>query len=301
MATQAHCAYCFESLSASLEKRPGLTLRQVETLWKKYNTDPTTTDPSDAVDASDDVDRAEDALSPVPTDPSYKPAAVSRLLAPSPSTASSSSIQSANSTPVSGVSEASSATSKSSSRSSFFSRLRRAEKETVEDHPLFVTWNTVTRSGERRLRGCIGTFEAQELDEGLRSYALTSAFDDTRFSPITARELASLEVAVTLLTDFEPAASPLDWTIGTHGLRISFTYHGRRYGSTYLPDVAREQGWTKEETLVSLMRKAGWSGRKDDWRKVELSVVRYQGKKIALEYGEWKEWRQWVEEEMADC
>lgn len=128
-----------------------------------------------------------------------------------------------------------------------------------------------------------------------------SAFDDTRFSPITARELATLECAVTLLTDFEPASSPMDWSIGTHGLRISFTYHGRRYGSTYLPDVAREQGWTKEDTLVSLMRKAGWTGRKDDWKKVELTVVRYQGKKVALGYKEWKEWRDWVEEEMADC
>jgi AMMECR1 domain-containing protein len=93
----------------------------------------------------------------------------------------------------------------------------------------------------------------------------------------------------------------MDWEIGTHGLRISFMHHNRRYGATYLPDVAREQGWTKEETLVSLMRKAGWNGKKDEWRKVELSVVRYQGKKVALEYGEWKEWRDWVDEEMADC
>lgn len=87
----------------------------------------------------------------------------------------------------------------------------------------------------------------------------------------------------------------MDWEIGTHGLRISFTYHGRRHGSTYLPDVAKEQGWTKEETMVSLMRKAGWSGRKEDWRKVELSVIRYQGKQVRLEYREWKEWRDWVE------
>lgn len=119
---------------------------------------------------------------------------------------------------------------------------------------------------------------------------------------MTTRDLTpSLECAVTLLTNFEPASSPLDWTIGTHGLRISFTYHGRRYGSTYLPDVAREQGWSKEETLVSLMRKAGWSGRRDEWRKVELIVVRYQGKKVALGFGEWREWREWVDEEMADC
>lgn len=130
----------------------------------------------------------------------------------------------------------------------------------------------------------------------------TSAFDDTRFSPITLRELPTLQCAVTLLTNFEPTPNndPLDWDIGTHGLRLSFTYHGRRYGSTYLPDVAREQGWTKEETLVSLMRKAGWSGRKDDWQKVGLKVVRYQGKKVALSYKEWKEWREWVEQELAD-
>lgn len=85
-----------------------------------------------------------------------------------------------------------------------------------------------------------------------------------------------------------------------HGLRISFTYHGRRYGATYLPDVAYEQGWTKEEALVSLMRKAGWSGRKEDWEKVGLKVVRYQGKKAALGYEEWKAWRDWVDEEVAE-
>jgi uncharacterized protein (TIGR00296 family) len=128
-----------------------------------------------------------------------------------------------------------------------------------------------------------------------------SAFDDTRFNPISPRELPTLECAVTLLTNFEPASTPLDWTLGTHGLRISFTHSNRRYGATYLPDVAKEQGWSKEETLVSLMRKAGWSGRKDDdWKKVELKVVRYQGKKVGLEYGEWKEWRAWVDEEIAD-
>lgn len=278
MATQAHCAYCFESLAASLEKRSNLSLREVETLWAKYTEEPTTTDPLQAPEDSDPLSPQNAA------DPAYKPAAISRLIAPSPATGSSSSVQSAGSTP-SGISEASSATSITSS---------------VEDSPLFVTWNTVTKSGDKRLRGCIGTFEAQELSDGLKSYALTSAFDDTRFNPISARELPTLECAVTLLTDFEPASHPLDWTLGVHGLRISFTHHGRRYGATYLPDVAREQGWTKEETLVSLMRKAGYNGKKDDWAKVELNVVRYQGKKVSLGYGEWKEWRGWVEEEMED-
>lgn len=150
MATQAHCAYCFESLASSLEKRPGLSLHEVEALWTRYNAEPTATD---ALDTRDDSD----SLSP------HKPAAISRLLAPSPATGSSSSVQSASSTP-SGFSVASSAATSQSSLAT----------EPAGDSPLFVTWNTNTRSGEKRLRGCIGTFEAQELDAGLKSYALTS-------------------------------------------------------------------------------------------------------------------------------
>ena len=56
--------------------------------------------------------------------------------------------------------------------------------------PLFVTWNT---GASRRLRGCIGTFEPQPLYEGLADYALTSALHDSRFMPITKRELPNLE------------------------------------------------------------------------------------------------------------
>jgi len=308
MATQAHCAYCFESLVASLEKRPALSLAQVQTLWAKYTSDPTTT--SELEDETEQ--EAADALARATTaDAScYKPAAVSRILGSPPSSTSSSSPQSASSTPSGGASETPSSltsqsstnlTSSSSGGESDTKEDEDEEDEDEEEHPLFVTWNTVSsKSGDKRLRGCIGTFEAQPLPTGLSSYALTSAFDDTRFTPITARELPSLEVAVTLLTDFESVDDAMDWHVGTHGLRISFTDKGRRYGSTYLPDVALEQGWSKEEALVSLMRKAGWGGKKADWKKVGVKVVRYQGKKVALGWGEWRSWRDWVDEEMAD-
>ncbi|CAG5148372.1 uncharacterized protein ALTATR162_LOCUS2191 [Alternaria atra] len=294
MATQAHCAYCFETLVASLEKRPALTLAQVEHLWAKYNSEPTTTSELEDETEAEQADQA--ALASAPADGSYKPAAISRILASPSSSASSSSLQSASSTPSGLNSETpSSLTSQSSSSTNLVDG-----DDEDEEHPLFITWNTVSRSGDKRLRGCIGTFEAQPLTKGLSDYALTAAFDDTRFSPITARELPTLECAVTLLTDFEPVDDAMDWEIGTHGLRISFHDKGRRYGSTYLPDVASEQGWTKEEALVSLMRKAGWSGKKADWSKVALRVVRYQGKKVGLGWGEWRSWRDWVDEEMAD-
>jgi hypothetical protein len=175
MATQAHCAYCFETLSANLENRTALNLQQVEELWKKYNADPSAPDPNAPEDETADDDDVETAPNAIDGSP-HRPAAISRLLAPSPATASSSSVQSISSTP-SGVSEASSATSKSSSRSSFFPPGKRAQKEEAQTAtPLFVTWNVSngTRLSEKRLRGCIGTFEAQELDRGLRQYAIIS-------------------------------------------------------------------------------------------------------------------------------
>lgn len=45
------------------------------------------------------------------------------------------------------------------------------------------------------------------------------------------------------------------------------------------------------------MRKAGWIGRKDEWRKVgDLKVIRYQGRKVSLGYEEWRGWRDWCDE-----
>jgi AMMECR1 domain-containing protein len=70
--------------------------------------------------------------------------------------------------------------------------------------PLFVTWNTRTRRSSSsssggggdgwntRLRGCIGTFDAQPLRAGLEEYALLSAFRDHRFRKVELRELPSL-------------------------------------------------------------------------------------------------------------
>jgi hypothetical protein len=154
MGTEAHCAYCIETLSASLEKRQPLALGEIEALWNKYHTTLTT---HDALESQLDAELGEVKSS------QYNPAAASRHSAPLPN------MQSASPTPE--VSEASSATSKNSSRSSVSGQ---AAKATAEEHPLFVTWNTVTKNGEKRLRGCIGTFEAKELNEGLRDYALTS-------------------------------------------------------------------------------------------------------------------------------
>ncbi|KAI9847276.1 MAG: hypothetical protein M1837_002862 [Sclerophora amabilis] len=299
MATPAHCVFCFEALSANLDRSNALKLDQVQDWWDQY-----TRFQRGSPEAEDDEDEEEEVHGVPERDeaPLSIPRArfgASHLAVPSPSSASPSSTPSSMSTSSSRIQPSSTpASSPNSSRSSLFSFAKRPSRQQAipnEARPLFVTWNTVSRTGRKSLRGCIGTFEAQELENGLKSYALTSAFDDSRFLPITKRELSSLEVGVTLLTDFETASTPTSWDLGTHGLRISFTYHSKRYGATYLPNVPVEQGWAKEETLVSLMRKAGWTGKENEWRKVgDLKVVRYQGQKVALGYEEWMEWRQWV-------
>ena len=274
MASAEHCLYCFETLAAHLEDRKPLSLDEIEEPWREYNS---STNPS-----ASSAPKSAPALRRVVADSSLAGGGSTS------SSASGSTMSLATDTP---------GTSTSSLQHND------ATQPLITESPLFVTWNTVSpRSGRTSLRGCIGTFEAQDLDEGLSSYAIISAVQDTRFDPITARELPSLEVCVTLLTDFEDCkdGDPMDWELGTHGLRISFTERGRRYGSTYLPDVAAEQGWTKEETLVSLMRKAGWTGRKDSWRDVKLKVVRYQGKKKELRYAEFKKWRDWADSQEGD-
>lgn len=59
--------------------------------------------------------------------------------------------------------------------------------------------------------------------------------------------------------------------------------------------MAPEQGWNKEETIVSLMRKAGWGGRGREWRAVSgLRVVRYEGEKAQVGFREFKRWKEWV-------
>jgi hypothetical protein len=187
MATKAHCAFVLETLSASLEDREALSLAQVEDLWQHYIDYKTGKSRSGEAAAADDPaepsdgdvlvsDTEEDEPTGATLSPTYRPAAVTRLLGTAtPSSASSSSVQSAVSTP-SRTSEASSATSKSSSRSSLFSPLpatKSASSRTAE-YPLFVTYNVIQRDGAKRLRGCIGTFEPHKLEEGLSSYALTS-------------------------------------------------------------------------------------------------------------------------------
>ncbi|KAJ7638508.1 AMMECR1 domain-containing protein [Roridomyces roridus] len=187
-----------------------------------------------------------------------------------------------------------------------------------DKYPLFVTWNTrSSRPGRApRLRGCIGSFEALTLHEGLQEFALISAFRDHRFRKIDKSELESLECAISLLTDFEDAESYLDWTIGVHGISITFphpsllptssgtpsplsssTYLPRvtsrqTFSATYLPDVIPEQGWDRIEAVDSAIQKAGWNGTITEDLRRSVKLRRYQSKVCTVGWDEYREWRE---------
>lgn len=79
------------------------------------------------------------------------------------------------------------------------------------------------------LRGCIGTFANQALKKMLPAYSLISAFKDSRFPPISEREIPFLNCTVSLLQHFEKIKDPYDWEIGKHGIQISFKDEGINY------------------------------------------------------------------------
>jgi len=190
--------------------------------------------------------------------------------------------------------------------------------------PLFVTWYTKPSrpAGHSRLRGCIGTFEARPVREGLAEYALISAFNDSRFRKIREHELEHLECGISLLTDFEDASSYLDWTIGVHGIHISFPHPStilsitspsstpsplssssnlltsrfssskRSFSATYLPEVIPDQGWSKVEAVDSAIQKAGWNGHITEDLRRAVKLRRYQSSKYDVTYEQYMAWRE---------
>lgn len=143
---------------------------------------------------------------------------------------------------------------------------------------MFVTWKA-----NGRLRGCIGTLTAVEL-ENLSYFAIQSALKDRRFEPITKQELNTLSCTVSLLVQYEDCATWKDWDMDIHGIVIEFKVDGKVYSGTYLPEVALEQGWDHRTTVESLMAKAGYRGQVTEELLSSIKVTRYQSSKATVHY-----------------
>ena len=123
---------------------------------------------------------------------------------------------------------------------------------------------TLTEKGS--LRGCIGHFgENVELYRLVAEMARAAAFEDTRFRDLSESELPEVKIEISVLTPLKRISSADDFHYGKEG--IYMVLDGR--SGTFLPQVADEVSWTKEEFLGHCaMDKAGigWDG----WKNAEL-------------------------------
>lgn len=160
--------------------------------------------------------------------------------------------------------------------------------DTNGEHPLFVTWKKYdSRRRHLSLRGCIGNLSPIPLTR-IKEYALISALKDRRFDPMNPRELRDTHCGVSILVKYEKGKSWNDFEIGKHGMIIDFGFEdGSQYSATYLPEVAKEQGWNHQETIDTLIRKSGYKGRINNHLREAISLTRYQSSKAALSYDEW--------------
>lgn len=118
---------------------------------------------------------------------------------------------------------------------------------------------TLTEGG--RLRGCIGYTEARApLYRTVQECAVASATEDSRFLPVTAAEIGTVRIEISVLTPLLPIL-PEEVDVGVHGLLV------RRGGhrGLLLPQVPAEHGWDRETFLAQVCLKAGLP--RDAWRK----------------------------------
>ena len=112
----------------------------------------------------------------------------------------------------------------------------------------------VTLRAHGALRGCIG----RVLPEGplirlVSAMALQAAIADPRFGPVRPGELRGIEIEVSVLTPPRVVGKVDDIQPGRDG--VVFRLGDK--GAVFLPQVAREEGWSRAALLENLALKAG--------------------------------------------
>lgn len=133
----------------------------------------------------------------------------------------------------------------------------------------FVTLHT---RQSHHLRGCMGRLEAQDPLAEVVAEMACAVLQDPRFTedPVVLEELRGLELEITILSPLEPADHPLNFEPLQHGIYL------RCSGVTgcFLPQVARETGWTRKQLLERLCtEKMGL--HRDDWKLPSARLFRF--------------------------
>ena len=123
---------------------------------------------------------------------------------------------------------------------------------------------------QHRLRGCIGTLAADRpLYRAVAQMALSAAFDDPRFPPLTKSELPEVDIEISRLSPLVPGL-PEQVCPGRHGVCVTQGDHR----GVFLPQVALEYHWDRETLLRELCRKALLPP--DAWRHPSTTLTLFE-------------------------
>jgi AmmeMemoRadiSam system protein A len=138
-----------------------------------------------------------------------------------------------------------------------------------EPRGVFVTLHL---NGE--LRGCVGQIVASEpLATAVAHSAVSAAFCDPRFMPLSAAESPLIQIEISVLSPLRRILSE-EIVIGVHGLLVMA---GARRG-LLLPQVATEFGWGVEMFLEQTCRKAGLAF--DSWKQSGCEIYGFTTEKF---------------------
>lgn len=113
---------------------------------------------------------------------------------------------------------------------------------------------TLKKNGE--LRGCIGQMSSDyELGKTVGVMARYAAFKDSRFQPVQASELNHIEIEISVLSPMETIKTSEEIVIGRDGVLMTKGLTS----AVFLPQVAVENNWNRNEMLDNLCLKAGLS------------------------------------------
>ena len=129
----------------------------------------------------------------------------------------------------------------------------------------------VTLHKRGQLRGCIGNMVGQgPFYLTVRDMAVSAATGDPRFNRVTLEEMKDIDIEISALTPLVKIEDPETIEPGKHGVLV----RNATASGVYLPQVATEQGWNREQFMNSLCgQKAGMAP--DAWKKGECEIYTF--------------------------
>jgi AmmeMemoRadiSam system protein A len=133
---------------------------------------------------------------------------------------------------------------------------------------------TLKKRGD--LRGCIGHMTSDmPIARLVGMMAMASAFEDPRFPKVALDEMRDMEVEISILSPPKAVQGVANIVVGRDGVIL----YADGQSAVFLPQVAPEQGWNRDQMLDNLCVKAGLPAAR--WRRGGVKFETFQAEVFA--------------------